>query len=228
VRFAAYGCKGAAHWMPAKLCAREQVMSRATLTLRRNRELVRGYSSMLPVVTAKDWQDIDFAVKHKARALHPHTSTALHPVLPQMPHVHTTPQSDMARCHIARHAMYIRHLMCCNPRARHVCRSTSSRSRSFATTTFSRTCARTSTRSSSATRRTTRSTSARRWRRTSLSPRCLRSSRRATRSWSRAATSARRSQWRTCPPCSARSCSAAARCGAAELDVGGADMLASC
>jgi hypothetical protein len=44
-----------------------KVMSRATLTLRREKELVRGYSSMLPVVTAKDWQDIDFAVEHKVR-----------------------------------------------------------------------------------------------------------------------------------------------------------------
>lgn len=42
------------------------MLSRATLTLRRDKELVRGYSSMLPVVTAKDWQDIDFAVKNKA------------------------------------------------------------------------------------------------------------------------------------------------------------------
>lgn len=43
-----------------------RVMSRATITLRRGKELVRGHSSMLPVVTAKDWQDIDFAVEHKA------------------------------------------------------------------------------------------------------------------------------------------------------------------
>ena len=44
-----------------------KVMSRANLTLRRNKELVRGYSSMLPVVTAKDWQDIDWAVQHQVR-----------------------------------------------------------------------------------------------------------------------------------------------------------------
>ena len=44
-----------------------RVMSRATITLRRGKELVRGHSSMLPVVTAKDWQDIDFAVEHKVR-----------------------------------------------------------------------------------------------------------------------------------------------------------------
>lgn len=43
-----------------------RVMSRATITLRRGKELVRGHSNMLPVVTAKDWQDIDFAVEHKA------------------------------------------------------------------------------------------------------------------------------------------------------------------
>lgn len=42
-----------------------KVMSRATLTLRRGKELVRGKSSQLPVVTAKDWQDIDFAVEQK-------------------------------------------------------------------------------------------------------------------------------------------------------------------
>lgn len=41
------------------------VLSRANLTLRRGKALVRGNSSMLPVVTAKDWQDIDFAVKSK-------------------------------------------------------------------------------------------------------------------------------------------------------------------
>jgi pyruvate kinase len=42
-----------------------KVMSRASLTLRRGKELVQGKSSMLPVVTAKDWQDIDFAVEQK-------------------------------------------------------------------------------------------------------------------------------------------------------------------
>lgn len=44
-----------------------RVMSRATITLRRGKELVRGHSTMLPVVTAKDWQDIDFAVEQKVR-----------------------------------------------------------------------------------------------------------------------------------------------------------------
>lgn len=38
------------------------VLSRANLTFRRRKELVRGRASMLPVVTAKDWQDIDFAI----------------------------------------------------------------------------------------------------------------------------------------------------------------------
>jgi pyruvate kinase len=42
-----------------------KVMSRATLTLRRGKDLVRGKSSQLPVVTAKDWQDIDFAIKNE-------------------------------------------------------------------------------------------------------------------------------------------------------------------
>lgn len=56
-----------------------RVMSRATITLRRGKELVRGHSNMLPVVTAKDWQDIDFAVEQKvpARPLPPLPSTAL-------------------------------------------------------------------------------------------------------------------------------------------------------
>jgi pyruvate kinase len=46
-----------------------RVMSRANITLRRSKQLVRGNSSMLPVVTAKDWQDIDFAVANKACSL---------------------------------------------------------------------------------------------------------------------------------------------------------------
>jgi hypothetical protein len=46
-----------------------KVMSRASLTLRRGKELVRGKSSMLPVVTGKDWQDIDFAVEQKVRCV---------------------------------------------------------------------------------------------------------------------------------------------------------------
>ena len=41
------------------------VLSRANITLRRGKVLVRGNSSMLPTVTAKDWQDIDFAIEHK-------------------------------------------------------------------------------------------------------------------------------------------------------------------
>jgi hypothetical protein len=43
------------------------VLSRANITLRRGKELVRGNSSMLPTVTAKDWQDIDFAIANKVR-----------------------------------------------------------------------------------------------------------------------------------------------------------------
>jgi pyruvate kinase len=49
----------------AKVIEPGKVMSRANLTLRRGKTLVRGNSSSLPVVTAKDWQDIDFAVENK-------------------------------------------------------------------------------------------------------------------------------------------------------------------
>jgi pyruvate kinase len=47
------------------------VLSRANITLRRGKELVRGNSSMLPTVTAKDWQDIDFAIEQKVRCSNP-------------------------------------------------------------------------------------------------------------------------------------------------------------
>lgn len=39
------------------------LLSRANLTFRRDGELVRGRNSMLPVITAKDWMDIDFAIR---------------------------------------------------------------------------------------------------------------------------------------------------------------------
>jgi hypothetical protein len=58
-----------------------KVMSRATLTLRRDKDLVQGKSSMLPVVTAKDWQDIDFAIRHKVRAWDSVGATALQDVV---------------------------------------------------------------------------------------------------------------------------------------------------
>lgn len=41
------------------------ILSRANLTMRRNGSLLRGRNSMLPVITSKDWADIDFAVKNK-------------------------------------------------------------------------------------------------------------------------------------------------------------------
>ncbi|CAL8462457.1 g1990 [Coccomyxa elongata] len=41
------------------------VLSRANLTFRRNGGLVRARNSMLPVLSSKDWLDIDFAIRQK-------------------------------------------------------------------------------------------------------------------------------------------------------------------
>jgi pyruvate kinase len=38
------------------------ILSRAGLTFRRHGELIRGRSDLLPVITSKDWSDIDFAL----------------------------------------------------------------------------------------------------------------------------------------------------------------------
>lgn len=38
------------------------VLSRANLTFKRGGELIRGRNALLPVISAKDWQDIDFAI----------------------------------------------------------------------------------------------------------------------------------------------------------------------
>lgn len=38
------------------------ILSRANLTFRRNGAIIRGRNSMLPVISAKDWMDIDFAI----------------------------------------------------------------------------------------------------------------------------------------------------------------------
>ncbi|CAG9466742.1 unnamed protein product [Pedinophyceae sp. YPF-701] len=38
------------------------VLSRANLTFRRNGSIIRAKNSQLPVITSKDWQDIDFAI----------------------------------------------------------------------------------------------------------------------------------------------------------------------
>eukprot|EP00877_Chromochloris_zofingiensis_P000483 jgi/Chrzof1/10435/UNPLg00362.t1 len=48
------------------VCARsiEQglILSRANLTFRRNGELIRGGSAVLPVLSSKDWRDVDWAI----------------------------------------------------------------------------------------------------------------------------------------------------------------------
>ena len=38
------------------------ILSRANLTVRRGGELIRGRASLLPVISAKDWTDIDWAI----------------------------------------------------------------------------------------------------------------------------------------------------------------------
>jgi pyruvate kinase len=39
------------------------ILSRANLTFRREGRSIRGKNAMLPVLTAKDWGDLDFAIK---------------------------------------------------------------------------------------------------------------------------------------------------------------------
>lgn len=41
------------------------LLSKANMTFRRNGELVRGRAAMLPVISSKDWQDIDWAISAK-------------------------------------------------------------------------------------------------------------------------------------------------------------------
>lgn len=41
------------------------VLSRANITFRRKGHIVRARNALLPVITAKDWSDIDFAIQEQ-------------------------------------------------------------------------------------------------------------------------------------------------------------------
>lgn len=41
------------------------ILSRANVTIRRGGEVLRGRNAMLPVLSAKDWLDVDFAVQNQ-------------------------------------------------------------------------------------------------------------------------------------------------------------------